>query len=270
MASSKAVEKVTSTEVSEREALEAELAAENAASVDASDIQIPLLKIGQALTVEVADGDATPGEFINALTREGLGREIEFVVAGYTKGRFDHGDRSEGKRARKAYGIKNVPWSDDPFYGAPFTEHPDAEEKYSERVNNGDIQWAKGPRISTTYDFTGFVVPESEDETPIPVCLSLMRMNTKQAKKWVTILDAVLRSRYWDAVFTLTTDQQRGEQGNFYTINVRQTRKTTPHEKQLAVDLAVRLRNQSVQIVGEEDEAAPRSEPAAAEGAMEV
>jgi hypothetical protein len=140
--------------------LEASLVAENQASVDATDLQIPLLKIGQPLTAEVADGDASPGEFINSLTREGLGTEIEFVVSGYQKGRFFHGDRESGRRARKAYGTSIVPWTDDPHYGEPFTEHPDAEEQYSARVNANEIPWGKGPSISTTYDFTGYIVGE--------------------------------------------------------------------------------------------------------------
>ena len=170
------------------EQLEAEIAAENQSASDANDIEIPLLKIGQSNTVEVQDGDAAPGSFINSLTREDLGREIEFVVAGFRKGRFDHGDRDAGKRARKAYGIKTVPSTDDPFHGRPFTEHPDAEEQYAARVNAGELEWGKGPRISTTFDFTGYVVSGlGEDEQPIPVCLSLMRTNSKQAKKWVTV-----------------------------------------------------------------------------------
>jgi hypothetical protein len=242
--------------------LEATLASENQESLDRSDIQIPLLKVGQALTDEVTEGDARPGEFINALTREGLGTEVEFVVAGYSKGRFDHGNRAEGKRARKAYGTKIVPWTDDPFHELPFTEHPDAEEQFAARVNRGEIPWGKGPRISTTFDFTGHVVSGLEEgEEPIPVCLSLMRMNKKQAQKWVTILDAVLRGRYWDSVFRLSTEQQKGDSGTYYTVTVKQARKTTPDERQRAVNLALVLRHQSVEVVGEDDSSAPKAEP---------
>lgn len=270
MANSTEVSKTEKTELAEQEALEAQLAADNKAEADQSDFQIPLLKIGQALTEEVSSGDAVAGEFINSLTGEGLGTEIEFIVSGYNKGRFDHGDRAEGKRARKAYGVRNVPWVDDPFVGQPFTEHPDAEEKYSDRVNAGEIQWGKGPRISTTFDFTGFVLGEHAGDNPIPVCLSLMRMNRRQARKWVTLLDAGLGGRYWDAVFTLTTERQTGDQGNYYTINVRQTRKPTPEEKGIAVRFASQIRNSSVEVVGESDEAKPATAPKRPAGAMEV
>jgi hypothetical protein len=248
--------------------LEAQLAAANQAEIDQADIQIPLLKIGQLSTTEVIEGDASAGEFINALTREGLGTDVDFIVAGYQKGRFFHGDRAAGRRARKAYGVKNVPWNDDPHYGEPFTEHPDAEETYSKRVNAGEIPWGKGPRISTTYDFTGFVISGlGEDEEPIPVCLSLMRMNSKAARKWAMLLQAVLNGKYWDAVFNLTTERKQNGDGTFYTITVKQVRKTTPEEKQKALALAMMLRNQDVEIVGEDSEA---SGPPPATGGMEV
>jgi hypothetical protein len=260
------------TQAEAYEALEAKLAAENAAELDEKDLQIPLLKIGQALTTEVTDGDAKAGNFINALTRQDLGREVDFVVASFRKGRFDHGDRKAGKRARKAYGVKNVPWTDDPFYGRPFTEHPDAEETYSARVNNGDLEWGSGPRISTTWDFTGFVIPTDPDETPMPVVLSLMRKNKKAAQKWVTVLSAVLKNRYWDGVFELSTEQQRGGEGTYYTVTVKgppATRKTTTAERMEAMDLAQRVRALNVEIVGDDDDTAPKKEPVV-EGGLEV
>lgn len=267
--------KQQSTEVAERNSAEvaindaeAQLIAENQGAVDAADLQIPLLKVGQALTQEVQEGEADAGEFINALTREGLGTKVEFVVAHFTKGRFFHGDRATNRRARKAFGTKTVPWQDDPHYNEPFTEHPDAEEQYSARVNNGEIEWGKGPKISTTFDFTGYVIPADPDEQPIPVCLSLMRKNKKTAQKWVTLLQAVLRGRYWDAVFEVSTERTANDAGDkYYVVNVKQGRKTTPEEKQLAIEIAQAVRRNNVEVVGEEDEAAgPKAEPDAAGG----
>lgn len=273
MSESTAVATKESAELAQtQEQLEAELANQNREETDANDIQIPLLKLGQPLTDEVSTGDASPGEFINALTRTGLGKEITFLVAGQQKGRFDHGIRGKTK-ARKSYGSKTVPesWADDPYKGQPFTLHPEAEETYSKRANAGEIDWGKGPRISTTYDFYGYVVGEGDEEGEVgmPVCLSLMRMNSKAAKKWLTILDAVLRGRYWDAVFTLTSEQQKNDNGNYYTINIKQGRKTTAEERQQAVTLAQVLRARQLEVVGEGDEGKPTVQPKA-EGALEV
>lgn len=272
MSKSTAVAVPESTELpAELADLEAELTGQNQSEVDASDIQIPLLKIGQALTQEVQDGDAEAGEFINALTRQGLGDNVEFVVASYQKGRFYHGDKKAGRRARKAYGSRNVPWAEDPFYGKPFTEHPDAEEQYSNRVNAGEIEWGSGPKISTTYDFTGHVISGlEEDEVPIPVCLSLMRTNKRAATKWATILQAVLRGKYWDSVFTLTTDRQQFASGPAYVINVKQGRKTTGDERIRALQLAQVVRAANYEIVGEDEgSSTPKAQPEA-EGGLEV
>jgi len=163
-----------------------------------------------------------------------------------------------------------VPWPEDTFFGQPFTEHPDAEEQYKARVNSGEISWGSGPPISTTYNFTGYVL--SEDDDPCPVRLSLMRTSAPMAQKWATILNAILRGRYWDSVFTLTTDQTKGDKGSYYTINVKQGRKPTPEERQRAVKLAGVLRTQTVKVVGEEgaDPASRSATPPDAAGGIEV
>lgn len=255
-------------EVAEISDIEAALIADNQASLDAADLVIPMLKVGQPLTDEVSSGDASPGEFINALTREGLGNKIEFVVAGYAKGRF-RPSGGPGERVKVAYNTNTVPWTDDPFNGLPFSEHPDAEEKWRERSNAGEIEWGDGPPIRTTYNFTGYIVSDGEDE-PIPVRLSLMRTNAPAARKWATILNAVLRGRYWDSVFEVSTEQTKGERGNYYTVTVKQARKTTPEEKQRAVELAVILKNQTVRVAGEDAlEEKPGAQPEAA-GGIEV
>lgn len=260
----------------EAAALEAELVGANQKEVDASDIQIPLLKVGQSLTDEVQQGDADQGEFINSLTREGLGTQIEFIVASYQKGRFFHGDRKKNRRARKAYGTNIVPWTEDPFYGKPFDEHPDAEEQYSARANAGEIEWGSGPSISTTYDFTGYVVSQTDEdgnstpiEEPIPVCLSLMRSNSKAAKKWATLLQAVLRGQFWGSIFVLTTEKTQSAAGPHYIVSVKQGRKPTAAERTKALELASVVRKQVVSVVGEDDNAAPKAEPASA-GGLEV
>lgn len=252
------------------EELEAELASENEGAVAPEDLKIPMLKIGQALTAEVQQGDAAPGEFINSLTGEGVGREVTFIVSRLEKGRFLHGDRSKGERARKVFGAKNVPWNDDPFYGRPFSEHPEAEETYKKRVNAGEIDWGKGPKISTTYDFTGYVVSGLEEgEEPIPVCLSLKRGDTNAAKKWMMILDVILKRRYWDSLFSLSTDQRESGGNKYYGITIRQSGKPSAEQKLAAVQLADALRTQTVQIVGEDDDAATAPEPDA-RGGMDV
>lgn len=238
------------TELEQLQAVELELAEEQAAEFDQADLIVPILKLGQPLTDEVTSGDAQAGEFINALTREPLGTEIEFIVAKYEKGRFYVDDDG---RAFVASGA-TIPesWADavgPQFVGTPFSEYPDAEEKYRERVNAKEIDWGSGPQISTTYNFTGYVAGND-----VPVRLSLMRTAVPAARKWQTLLRVNRGRPTWDQVFQVTSDAKENKRGKgtFYVPVVKAGRKTKPEERQLAVELALALRSQNVQQVGHE------------------
>lgn len=254
MAKSKEVEKVTELSPEEQALVEA-----NQSEVDASEFVVPILKLAQPLTDEVTSGDAKAGEFILTLTGESFAPPIEFVVAGKGKGRFKPG--RNGSRTLVAYDTNIVPWQDDPHFGQPFSEHPDAEEQFRARVDAKEHEWGHGPDIQTTFNYTGYVIGSE-----VPVRLSLRRTSAPAARKWNTLLDAVLRGRYWDQVFEVSSEQKKNDQGAFYVVTVKASRKTTPEEKAQAIELATALRNQAVRTTG--DDTAERStvEPDSAGG----
>lgn len=256
------VEKDAELELSEALAAEeAALVEANQAEVDASEFVIPILKLAQPLTDEVTAGEAKPGEFVLALTGESFAPPVEFIVAGKGKGRFKPGRK--GERTLVAYDTNIVPWKEDPFYGKPFSEHPDAEEQFRARVDAGDEEWGSGPPIQTTFNYTGYLIGSE-----VPVRLSLRRTSAPAARKWNTLLDAVLRGRFWDKTFTVSSEQQKNDQGAFYVVTVNQGRSTTPAEKMQAIQLATALRNQQVTTVGDENDG-PTKEPEA-QGGLEV
>ncbi len=208
-------------------------------------LQTPIIKIGQPLTKEVQNGDAEAGEFINTLTGEGVGTKIGFIVSYYQKGRFA-ADRDSGK-AYVAFG-DTIPeaWSDlvgDEFVGTPFSEYPDAEETYKARVNKKEIEWGRGPIVSTTHNFTGFaLVPSADPDEPDemqPVRLSLQRTNVPMVRKILTLKKAALRGKpFWGVVFEMGTARKEFNKGIAYLLSVKLGRKTTPEECQEAVQLA--------------------------------
>lgn len=258
MAKSTDLEKAaTGVEIEEISPEEAALIEANQSEVDASEFIIPILKLAQPLTDEVTSGAAKPGEFILALTGETFSPPVEFVVAGKGKGRFRPG--RQGVRTLVAYDTPTVPWKEDPHFGEPFSEHPDAEEQFKARVDAGDIEWGHGPPIQTTYNYTGFVVGNE-----VPVRLSLRRTSAPAARKLNTILDAVLRGKYWDQVFEIGSELQKNDSGTYYVVTVKQSRKTTPEERQNAIQLATVLRSQQVRTVDTEE--VPAREPEAAGG----
>lgn len=247
-----------SEELVEISAEEAALIAANQSEVDASEFVVPILKLAQPLTDEVTAGTAKAGEFVLGLTGESFDAPIEVIISGKGKGRFRPGGK--GQRTLVAYDTPTVPWKDDPHYGQPFAEHPDAEEQYKARVDAGEIEWGSGPPIQTTYNYTGYVVGNE-----VPVRLSLRRTSAPAARKWNTLLDAVLRGRFWDKTFIVGSEQQKNDNGAYYVVTSKLGRPTTPEEKKQAIQLATALRNQSVKTVGDEEDR-PTKEPDAAGG----
>jgi hypothetical protein len=224
----------------------AALQAQQEQEFDTDLFQTPILKIGQPLTREVQAEQAEPGEFINTLTGEGIGNAIGFIVAFYQKGRFA-ADRDTG-RAYVAFG-DTIPAAWEPlvgesFVGTPFDEYDDAEERYKARVNNKEIEWGKGPLVSTTHNFTGLAIVsavEGSDEPDElqPVRLSLQRTNMPAVRKLLTLKKASLRNRpFWEKVFDLGTERKQFNQGSAHLLTVKLGRDTTADERAAAVELA--------------------------------
>lgn len=205
---------------------------------DNDSLQTPILKIGQPLTREVGAEQAEAGEFINTLTGEGIGDDIDFVVAYYQKGRF--ASDKETNKAYVAFGDL-IPDAWEPLVGAQFVgtrfdQHPDAEETYKERVNNKEIEWGKGPLISTTHNYTGLALVNDEMQ---PVRLSLQRTNMPAVRKINSLKRMSMRNKpFWDKVFNLTTEKKQFPKGIAFLLVPKLTRETTDEERLAAVELA--------------------------------
>jgi hypothetical protein len=232
-----------STEVTKRdEALEVMLAAQEA-EFDAGMVQTPMLKLAQALTKEVSEGDVKGGEFINTLTGRSLGTKIDFVVSYYHTGRF----ASAENRVFVAGSEELIPesWADlvgPEFVGTRFDQYPEAEEEFRRQVNAKERDWGHGPRVSTTHIFTGIAITEDEDGDPEyqPVRLSLQRVATKAATKILTLKRTVLNKKpFWDVVFEISSDRVTNKADkSFYVPVVKLGRKTDAEERAVAREIA--------------------------------
>ena len=213
---------------------------------DDLQLQTPILKIGQPLTREVQNEEAEPGEFINTVTGEGVGDKVGFIIAYYQRGRFA-ADRESGRAYVAFDTVIPEAWGDlvgEEFVGTPFAEYPDAEETYKERVNRKEIEWGKGPIVSTTHNFTGLAIVsavEGSDEPDElqPVRLSLQRTNMPAVRKIRTLQKSVLRGRpFWEKVFELSTKKKDFDRGSAYLLEVKIGRDTSAEERTEAVQLA--------------------------------
>jgi len=228
-----------SKEVAVISAQEQELALAVKADLESeTDLVVPVLKVCQSLTSEVVEGHAKPGDFINSLTQENHGNEVELVIAAYQKGRF-YSDKETG-RAYAAIGpVAPSSWPEE-YAGKAFTEIDDAEERYRELVNADKFEWGTGPSISTTHNFIGFVAGSE-----VPIRLSLMRTNNGAARKLKTMLR--FAAAPWDNVFVLRTEAQRSSRNEpFQSVVVKQGGKSSPEQRDMAVAIALAVKSDRV------------------------
>lgn len=254
------VDEAQEAAIAQIEAASELIAAQQQEEYDNEVLQTPILKIGQALTREVQEGDAAAGEFINTLSSESVGDKIDFIIAYYNKGRFASDPKSG--RAYTAFSSE-IPEHWEPlvgaeFVGEPFTEHPESEERFKDSVNKKEREWDKGPMISTTHNFTGFVCLEGEnDETEYqPVRLSLKRTDVPAARKILTLLRMQRNKQPWDNVLTLSTTKKEFGKNVAYVISptdVKLARKSSVEEKLMASQLAVAVAQGRTNTTGAED-----------------
>jgi hypothetical protein len=256
----------TDVALNERDALLAQLRDQQEEEFDDSTVSVPMLKIGQPLTKEVQDDNspAQAGDFINTLTGDSLGTSLGFIIAYYQKGRF--GVDKQTNRAYVAFS-EVIPegWADfvgESFVGTPFAEYADAEERYKERVNAKEIEWGKGPKISTTHNYTGLAIVQLRDEDEQllddefelqPVRLSLQRTNMPAVRKINSLKRMNLRppKMFWDRVFDLSTEKKAFSQGAAHLLVPRLGRPTTAEEVEAAIELATAVAAGRVQEAGD-------------------
>lgn len=223
------------------------LIAASQADIDADDLVVPHLKLVQGTTKDVPDG-VLPGQFLNALTGQGYEAPVEFLVAGFRKGRFGV-DEDENLLA-SGFGDTCL------CHDLPFPDCPNAEEQWRAAVNREEKEWGSGPPISTTYNFFGYV---GDDE--VPVRLSLMRTGAPMAKKWLTMMRFL--PAFWDVRFSLDTKLIEKGRNKYYVPEIKQAGKATPEQRQLAVGLATALASDRVktQPDGLDEDAPAKPDP---------
>jgi hypothetical protein len=221
--------------------------------VDTSTLKVPLVKLAQALTGEVVAKRATAGEYINAVTGASYGPEFEFILADTGLGAFARID-GEGYTAQGVVVPDNWPAQ---YAGQVFAEIEDFEPNFRAAVNAGKREWGKGPPISQTHNYLGYVITEDFDELAganrlLPVRVSLMRKNARAAETINTLL--VTWPTPWAYVlkFGVTLDTE-GE-GPYYVATVTEGEPASTPAKTAAVNLANQLQSVQAEFVGDDDD----------------
>jgi hypothetical protein len=132
--------------------------------------------------------------------------------------------------------------------------------------------------VSTTHNFTGYALvpgldPEDE-ETLVPVRLSLKRTDVPAAKKLISLKKMLRLKAFWDMTFDLSTALKASGRHESYIVQVKAGRPTTDEEKLLAVQLAQDVAssrvtdNSAAEVEGDAKDRAAAAE--APEGALAV
>lgn len=254
---------MTGTELSTREEAERQLIEAQNQEFEASNVSFraPLLKVGQPLTAQVKAGDAAAGEFVDTSQDVGIGTEVEFIIAYYNVGRFAS-DRKTNRGYSTTSAIIPDSWAPllgEQFVGTPFAEHPDAEERYKERVNNKEIEWGHGPLISTTHNYTGLVLVDDQYQA---ARLSLKRTDMPAVRKIAQARGSFLRNKpLYNVVWNLSTYEKSFSSGSSWLINPKPGRQTTAEERELAFKLAVDAHAGNVSTNEDAADAAPAPVP---------
>lgn len=246
-----------STEVEARQsaevanAAEADIAAAALAGLGQEDLVLPVLQVTQQLSGAVTDGEAEAGEFVNSLTGENHGGEVELIVAGYFKGRF-YAPRDEDQVYVAQGDVAPSNWPEE-YAGRRFDEIEDAEEQTRARANAPGGRW-EPPAIQTTHNYIG-LIPGSLD---LPVRLSLKSTSVPAHRKIATLLRFAPGGRAWANVIQLRTTLKRNKRDQpYYVVEAARGRETTEEERQEAVRLAQDFQStQNARLVGETDERA--------------
>jgi multidrug efflux pump subunit AcrA (membrane-fusion protein) len=268
------IAELNSAELEAQDAIAAEVLAAQAQEYDDDEyLNTPILKIGQPLTREVQEGDAEAGEFINTLSNEGVGTAVEFIAVYYNRGRFA---TNQDKDKTFVAFDSTIPerWEElvgPEWVGEPFSEYPEAEEQYKAAVNRKEREWGKGPQVSTTHNYTGFVVADDDYQ---PVRLSLKRIDVPAHRKIRTLQRAMLRNKPpWDRVLRLVTKKETYGKNQAYTIdpsNLKFIRETSPEEKAMGSQLAFAVMQGRTVSAGAEDALDDKAAEPDAKGGLAV
>lgn len=223
--------------IAELEKAEAALAA--AAPAEDDDFILPRLKLTQQLTREVVDGDVGSGEWLNSVTGESYGDEVEVVIVHRFKGRI-YSDDDEGRTYVAAGPVAPASWPEE-FRGQAFADIPQAEEQHKAKANAPGGEWGRGPSIQTTFNYVGYVTSDPD----MPVRITLKSTASAVAKK----LNLLLRRGASSAsVYKLSADQRESRGKPFYAVSAKVARQSTIEERQVAVRLG-ELVQQNLELI---------------------
>lgn len=186
--------------------------------LDREDITLPRIKLLQAMSDEVTDSNASPGQWLNTLSGQSYGTQFEFIPISVWKSRTLFAEnRDDSPLCRSADGFVSV----------------DGHRCMTECPYNKAWEWKNGTPPPCTQGFNYLILPVDD---PFPAITTLMKTSFKAGKALNTLLVAA-RCPAWYWVYEFYSIRESNPRGTYYVAAVR---KRVEDGKPIPTDEAMR------------------------------
>jgi hypothetical protein len=170
--------------------------------LEREDITLPRIKLAQALSDEVSNGNASPGDWLNTLSGQSYGTSFEFIPISVWKSRtYFAENRDDSPICRSADGFTSV----------------DGHKCKIECPHNRAWEWNDGMPPLCTLGYNYLVIPIVD---PFPAITTLMKTSFKAGKALNTLLVAA-RCPAWHWVYEFYSVKESNSRGTYYVAAVR-------------------------------------------------
>lgn len=169
--------------------------------LEREDITLPRIKLTQAMSDEVSNGNASPGEWLNTLSGQSYGTQFEFVPISVWKSRTLFAEnRDDSPICRSADGFVSI----------------DGHQCLIECPHKA-WEWINGTPPRCTLGYNYLVIPIVDT---FPAITTLMKTSFKAGKALNTLLVAA-RCPAWHWVYEFYSVKESNSRGTYYVAAVR-------------------------------------------------
>lgn len=210
------------------------------------DVKIPRIILMQAISDMVESGEAKAGEFINNVTLDNHGTELEFILLALTDREIIRGKSMFEDKKLKCQSIDRITGVGDPGGKC-------------ESCAFG--QWGtdgEPPECSDNFTYLVYALGTDED---LPAAVVMSKTSMKTAKSFNLLIKGMFNSIYkgkkkpFATVFKLFSEKEKSAKGSYYIYKVKKSRPATDEEATMARELYEDFSGTSftVEMGGEEE-----------------
>ena len=170
--------------------------------LEREDITLPRIKLMQALSDEVSNGNASPGEWLNTLSGQSYGTQFEFVPISVWKSRTLFAEnRDDSPLCRSTDGFLSV----------------NGHRCMTECPHDNAWEWKDGAPPQCTLGYNYLILPVDD---PFPATVTLDKSSFKTGKALNTLMMAA-RCPAWFWIYEFYSVRESNQKGSYFVAAVR-------------------------------------------------